>query len=150
MKKYLGILFIVMAVLLSACQPSQQNHIHKKVSGEKMIKVSVNNKTFKLLLNDSTAAREFRDTLPLTLKMSDVNGNEKYAVLDRDFTSNNHRAGKIHSGDLKLWAGNGLVLFYDDFSSSYSYTDLGKIVDGSGLSDSLGRGSVTVTFEEEN
>lgn len=139
-----------MAVLLSACQPSQQNHIHKKVSGKKMIKVSINNKTFKLLLNDSTAAREFRDSLPLTLKMSDVNGNEKYAVLDRDFTSNNHQAGKINSGDLKLWAGNGLVLFYDDFSSSYSYTDLGKIVDNSGLADSLGRGSVTVTFEEEN
>ncbi|MCR5493503.1 MAG: lipoprotein [Streptococcus sp.] len=150
MKKYLRILFIVMAVLLSACQPSQQNHIHKKVSGEKMIKVSVNNKTFKLLLNDSTAAREFRDSLPLTLKMSDVNGNEKYAVLDRDFTSNNHRAGKIRSGDLKLWAGNGLVLFYDDFSSSYSYTDLGKLVDSSGFTDSLGHGNVTVTFEEEN
>jgi hypothetical protein len=49
-----------------------------------------------------------------------------------------------------LWAGNGLVLFYDDFSSSYSYTDLGKIVDNSGLADSLERGSVTVTFEEEN
>ncbi|EFW89656.1 hypothetical protein HMPREF0819_0264 [Streptococcus equinus ATCC 9812] len=51
---------------------------------------------------------------------------------------------------MKLWAGNGLVLFYDDFSSSYSHTDLGKIVDGSGLSDSLGRGNISVTFEEED
>ncbi|WP_423216694.1 cyclophilin-like fold protein [Streptococcus equinus] len=115
-----------------------------------MINVRVNGKKFKLLLNDSVAAREFRDSLPLTLKMSDVNRNEKYAVLDRDFTSDNRRARKIHSGDLKLWAGNGLVLFYDDFSSSYSYTDLGKMTDSSGLAECLGRSSITVTFEEEN
>nr|WP_237393035.1 lipoprotein [Streptococcus equinus] len=35
MKKYLRILFIVMAVLLSACQPSQQNHIHKRFQVKK-------------------------------------------------------------------------------------------------------------------
>ncbi|WP_353887861.1 cyclophilin-like fold protein [uncultured Parabacteroides sp.] len=42
------------------------------------------------------------------------------------------RPGIIHTGDLLLWGANTVVLFYETFSSSYSYTRLGKIENPAG------------------
>ncbi|MBS4834193.1 MAG: hypothetical protein K1W07_00535 [Parabacteroides distasonis] len=58
--------------------------------------------------------------------------------------TNTFRPGIIHTGDLLLWGANTVVLFYETFSSSYSYTRLGKIENPAGLADVLGRGNVRV------
>ncbi|MEW4353902.1 cyclophilin-like fold protein [Streptococcus pneumoniae] len=113
-----------------------------------MILVSINQQRFELALNDSKAAREFEALLPLTVEMKHVNGNEVYAPLGENFTSQDKQAGNIHAGDVKLWQGDGLVLFYEDFVSSYSYTDLGSILDSSGLAEALKHAN-NVTFMKE-
>ena len=46
-----------------------------------------------------------------------------------------------------LFGSDCLVLFYESFSSSYSYTRLGSVDDPSGLAAVLGQGSVEVTFQ---
>ena len=60
--------------------------------------------------------------------------------------TNSQRPGNIHAGDLMLYGSDCLVLFYESFSSGYSYTKLGSVNDPSGLAAALGRGSVEVTF----
>ncbi|MFR1291326.1 MAG: cyclophilin-like fold protein [Parabacteroides distasonis] len=54
------------------------------------------------------------------------------------------RPGIIHTSDPLLWGANTVVPFYETFSSSYSYTRLGKIENPAGLVDVLGRGNVRV------
>lgn len=55
--------------------------------------------------------------------------------------------GSIQTGDLMLYGSSCLVLFYESFRTSYSYTRLGRVENPSGLASALGRGSVSVTFE---
>lgn len=49
-----------------------------------------------------------------------------------------------HTGDVALYNGNQIVVFYG--SNAWSYTRIGKIDDLSGWEDALGDGDVTVTF----
>ena len=110
------------------------------------IKISVGGKTFDAVLEDNAAAQEFYKMLPLEIKMNELNGNEKYFRLNKNLPTNDKRAGTIHAGDLLLWSSNTVVLFYETFSSGYSYTRLGKILNPAGLSEAVGGGNVTVKF----
>ena len=47
-----------------------------------------------------------------------------------------------------LYGNNCIVLFYESFSTSYSYTPLGHIDDAEELAATLGRGNVQVAFQK--
>ncbi len=124
-----------------------ENASHGDETGS--VLVTVGDKSFSLTLADTEAAREFAALLPLTLDMSELNGNEKYFYLEEKLSSRPAVPDMIHSGDLMLYGSSCVVIFYDDFETSYSYTPLGTIDDKDGLADTLGKGSVTVTFEKK-
>lgn len=107
------------------------------------IEITVNGKTFSATLNDNEAARAFAAMLPLTLEMSDYSGFEKVGSLGTSLPTNNSQT-TTQSGDIVLYNGNQIVIFYG--SNSWSYTRLGKVDDLSGWKDALGSGDVTVTF----
>lgn len=114
------------------------------------INLIVNNKTFTATLENNETTRALTSMFPMTLNMSDLHSNEKYNYLDTNLTTNSSRPNRINAGDIKLYGNNCLVVFYEDFSNSYSYTDLGRVDDVDAFVSELGRGNVTVTFELDN
>jgi hypothetical protein len=111
------------------------------------IKITVNSQTFSATLLDNNSAKAFREMLPMTINMIELNGNEKYYDLPNSLPTNPSNPGTIRNGDLMLYGSRTLVLFYKNFPTSYSYTKLGSIDDVTGLTAALGSGNVTITFE---
>ena len=111
------------------------------------ITVRAGGRSFAATLEDNATARAFAALLPMTVTMNEMNGNEKYHYLSENLPTDSNRPGTIRNGDLMLYGSNCLVLFYETFSSSYSYTRIGRLDNPSGLASALGRGNVTVTFE---
>lgn len=110
------------------------------------ITISAGGATFTATLADNETARAFARMLPLTLDMSELNGNEKYYYLDSSLPTDSSNPGTINTGDIMLYGSDCLVLFYKTFNTSYSYTRIGKVDNPQQLEAALGRGDVTVTF----
>jgi hypothetical protein len=117
-------------------------------TGTKM-KIKIGNSTFTATLYDNQAATGFKSLLPLKVNMVELNNNEKYVDLPRSLPTSAANPGTIQNGDLMLYGSSTLVLFYKTFSTSYSYTKLGRIDDVTGLVSSLGSGNLSITFELE-
>lgn len=113
------------------------------------IKIRVNAQVFTATLAGNTAAKEFKEMLPLTITMVELNGNEKYYDLSKSLPAKASNPGTIQNGDLMLYGSRTLVLFYKTFSTSYNYTKLGRIDDTQALAAALGTGNVTLTFAKE-
>ena len=150
------IIFIVPFVVSARCTTEEAVLIENNLSESdpetsKLMKDTINiiigDIHFTAILESNTAADEFKTMLPLTINMKDLNSNEKFFDLASNLPANAANPKTINSGDLMLWGPNTLVLFYKTFSTSYSYTRLGKIENANGLSQALGSGNVTVTFE---
>ncbi|MCI9421879.1 hypothetical protein GN277_17315 [Lachnospiraceae bacterium WCA-9-b2] len=112
---------------------------------EKMT-LQIGNSSFTVTLESNAAVEALVDMMreaPVVIQMSDYSGFEKVGSLGTSLpTSNSQTTTK--PGDIVLYNGNQIVIFYG--SNSWSYTRLGKIDDLSGWEDALGSSDVTVTF----
>jgi len=115
-------------------------------SEESSMWMSIGEHRFAITLADNPAARALVAQLPLTLDMSELNGNEKHTRLPKALPSDAIRPGMFRSGDLMLFGTDTLVVFYSSFNSSYAYTRLGRVDDAAELAQALGRRNVRVTF----
>ncbi|SUE07147.1 Uncharacterized conserved protein [Pantoea agglomerans] len=91
-------------------------------------------------------AEAFVQQLPLTMTMEELNGNEKFADLPAALNSDPHKPGTIQQGDVMLYGNKTLVLFYETFQSSYSYTPIGKVLSTDSLKKRVGEGGIDVRF----
>lgn len=113
----------------------------------RQLRIQVGASTFTATLFDNPTTTAFVARLPLTISMTELNGNEKYYDLPQSLPTNAVNPNTIQAGDLVLHNSNTLVLFYQTLSTSYRYTRMGRIDNPTGLVTALGRGNVTVTFE---
>ena len=90
------------------------------------------------------ALRELAGTQPLVMQMSMYGGFEQVGSLGTSLPRND-RQTVTQAGDIVLYSGDQIVLFYG--SNSWVYTRLGKAdVSASRMKELLGNGNVTVTI----
>ena len=111
------------------------------------VKITVGTNVFTATLYDNPSAIAFRARLPFTINMTELNGNEKYYDFADPLPTSALVGGNIKVGDLTLYGNNMLVLFYKNFSTSYTYTKLGYVDNPTGLATALGNGNALVKFE---
>lgn len=113
------------------------------------MKITIGDSVFTATLYDNETATAFKMMLPITINMSELNGNEKFFYFSNTLPTNASPGGTIQNGDLMLYGNNCLVLFYESFNTTYSYSRLGKITNTTGFVNALGNGKVEVKFELE-
>ena len=112
--------------------------------------IQIGEKQFPFTLENNSAANKLKDKLSIKLKMSGDISNEKYYKFSDTFTTDTYSPGTIETGDILLYQNNYLVLFYETFQTSYTYTRLGKVTSTDGLKDALGSGDVTISWCKNN
>ena len=100
-------LIIIFAVssLLAAFASSGKGADNAKPASNQM-KIKIGSTTFTATLSDNATATAFKGMLPMTVKMSELNGNEKYFDLPANLPTNASNPGTIQSGDLMIYDSN--------------------------------------------
>ena len=113
---------------------------------EYRLSVQVGETAFTATLEDNAAVDALITLLqsgPITIQMSDYGGFEKVGPLGQSLPTSNSQT-TTQAGDIVLYQGNQIVVFYG--SNSWSYTRLARINDLTGWQEALGSGDITVTF----
>lgn len=120
---------------------------------ENMVKkmtLQIGNSSFTATLENNPAVDAFVEMMndsSVIIQMNDYSGFEKVGSLGTNLPADDKQT-TTHAGDIVLYNGNQIVIFYG--SNAWSYTRLGKIDDLSGWEDALGNGDITVTFSLES
>ncbi|MDB5019806.1 MAG: hypothetical protein JWQ28_933 [Pedobacter sp.] len=130
----------------AATESGNNNEITSNRREGKM-KIIVGSTVFTATLYDNQSVTAFKAMLPLTINMGDLNANEKFYYFNSTLPTSASAGGDIQVGDLMLYGNNCMVLFYKSFTTSYTYTRLGKIDNVSALITALGAVPVNVKFE---
>lgn len=114
---------------------------------EQKLMLTIGGEEFTASVEENETTKAFLAMLPLSLTMNDFNGNEKVNSLPESVRKEDACCpGTIYSGDIMCYGSNQLVIFYDTFTTVYSYVKIGHIEDVEGYEAALGSGSVEVTF----
>lgn len=132
------------ALALGLTAPAGQAHAASATTTT--VKVGV--KGFQMKLASGEPAAAFRSYLSKsrTLKMSELNGNEKYRYLNRSFPTAEKRYKQVKAGDVMLYGNDCLVIFYKTHKTSYRYTKIGRLASTKGLAKAAGKKGVKVRF----
>ncbi len=121
--------------------------IQENIQEDTMINIKISNSEFSAVLYDNNTTKELVKQFPAIYTMSELHGNEKYYYMPESLPTNSERPDTINKGDIMLYGSDCIVVFYDTFPNSYSYTKLGYIEDTTGLEDAVGKGNVDISFK---
>ena len=158
---YAVVLIIAMAMLLTACsgsneaqeneEPEQHTESTEEHNGMRSITMKINDEEMTVTWEDNESVEALADLVsgsPLTIDMSMYGGFEQVGAIGTDLPSNDTNI-TTEPGDIVLYTGNNMVVFYG--SNSWSYTMLGHIENKSAdeLKDLLGSNDVKITLSAE-
>ena len=116
------------------------------ILGEEQYYIKIKDKEYQIELESSETANQIKSKLPFTISMTNLNGNEVYYYFDESFKTNQQSVGTINQGDIYLYQDKCLVLFYKTFTTTYTYTKIGKVINPEGLDTLIGSGNVEVMW----
>ena len=143
-----GTLSVKDATLIQQYAAEIINHFPSEEQSEEM-KMTINDTPVTVEWEDNEAAAALKVAVksnPLTIQMSMYGGFEQVGSLGMTLPRNDTRIS-TSPGDVILYSGNQLVVFYG--SNTWSYTQLGHITDKSQqeLTQLLSNGNVTITLK---
>lgn len=132
MKNYLIVLLIALLSCTKAPEPvaGQLEHVEEPKEEIKMpdkIQITISGTTLPVILVNNAATEALVSALqeaPITYTASDYGGFEKVGALGRSLPATDSHI-TTQAGDVILYSGNQIVLFYG--SNSWSYTRIGKM-----------------------
>lgn len=134
-------------------EASIQEKVTEKTKKENidMIKIKVNSNVLEVKLEDNEATKSLVERLKngdIRVDANEYGGFEKVGNLGFSLPRND-KSITTSAGDIVLYQGNQISLFYN--SNSWSYTKLGKVqnVSGDELKNILGSGDVTLMLSIE-
>ena len=162
-RKIISVVMLSVMLLLSGCTGAQEtaadtgskvqeavpqeNTSVAEPKKEQAMKLIIDDKVVPVTWEQNASTAALQKLLPLTIKMSPYGGFEQVGHIGQSIVSSDKQTTTQY-GDIVLYAGNKLVIFYG--SNSWAYTRLGHIdLSQQELTDLLNRDGVTATLVAE-
>ncbi|MBO4573674.1 MAG: hypothetical protein J5762_07945 [Clostridia bacterium] len=125
---------------------SYQSTTSEETVVEKKLSLTINGQNVSVQWEDNESVKALKDFVknnPLKIQMSMYGGFEQVGSLGTNLPRND-RQTKTSAGDIVLYSGNQIVVFYG--SNSWAYTRLGYVTDKNAaeMTELLGNGNVTI------
>ena len=162
-KKIISVVMLSVLLLLSGCigaqkigvdtgsktqaAASQENKSVAESQKEQTVKLIIDGTVVPVTWEHNASTAALQKLLPLTIKMSPYGGFEQVGSIGQSIPSEDKQLTTQY-GDIVLYAGNKLVIFYG--SNSWAYTRLGHIeLSQQEMTALLNRDEVTVQLMTE-
>lgn len=108
LKNYILTLF---CILSSACHAGERNNAN--MQNPMKVKAICGTYQAVIVLEDNATAKDFVSILPVTVKMEEIHGREKYGDIPRNLTEKDQRVKTYEVGEFVYWdKGPGIAVFY--------------------------------------
>jgi len=154
MNRKIKIRLLLLLILFSACRRNIKNESGNKTDNnelsqkkEQSMKMYINAEKVGVLWEDNESVKALNELLPIEIEMKMYGDFEQVGSIGKKLPRNDVQM-TTKSGDIVLYAGDQLVVFYG--SNSWAYTKLGKIdLNEDKLKDLLGNGDVKIALKNE-
>ena len=154
MNRKIKIQLLLLLILFSACRRNIKNESGNKTDNnelsqkkEQSMKMYINAEKVRVLWEDNESVKALNELLPIEIEMKMYSDFEQVGSIGQSLPRNDVQTTTSY-GDIVLYSGDQLVVFYG--SNSWAYTMLGHIEDKSqeDLKNLLGNGDVTITISK--
>lgn len=149
------LLLFVLPFLLCGCSTGGNNESRSdsseitlssnSASEEIDMKLLIDEKELEVTWEDNDSVKALKELLPLTINMHEYGGFEQTGPIGHSIINNDQQMD-VAPGDIVLYNGNAISIFYS--VSAWSYTRLGHInLSSSELNDLLNKAAVTLLLK---